>query len=77
MRLGKGFFQSFKNVRPLNQESHSSGLVKYLYSQTQTWHITHPDSREVLQFSNGQEEVRITLILTQERFCSSAMGRRR
>lgn len=40
------------------KESHSSGLVKYLYSQTQTWHITHPDSREVLQFSNGQEEIR-------------------
>jgi hypothetical protein len=46
-----------KSPNRLYQESHSSGLVKYLYSQTQTWHITHPDSREVLQFSNGQEEV--------------------
>ena len=39
------------------KETNSSGPVKYLYSQTQTWHTTHPDGREVLQFKNGQEEV--------------------
>ena len=33
------------------KESDKSGLVKYLYSQTQTWHITYPDNREVLQFN--------------------------
>ena len=36
----------------------ASGLVKYFYSQTGTWHLTYPDKREVLQFQNGQEEVR-------------------
>ncbi|XP_023336950.1 centromere protein J isoform X3 [Eurytemora carolleeae] len=40
------------------KETHSDGVVKYLYSQTQTWHTTYPDSREVLHFSNGQEEIR-------------------
>ena len=34
-----------------------SGLVRYLYSDTGTWHTTHPDGREVTQFSNGQTEV--------------------
>ena len=41
------------------KESHKTGLVRYLYSQTKTWHTTHPDGKEVLQFSNGQEEVRL------------------
>ena len=36
----------------------ASGLVKYFYSQTGTWHLTYPDKREVLQFQNGQEEIR-------------------
>ena len=36
----------------------ASGLVKYFYSQTGTWHLTYPDKREVLQFQSGQEEVR-------------------
>jgi len=40
------------------KETDKSGMVKYLYSQTQTWHITYPDNREVLQFNNGQEETR-------------------
>ena len=39
------------------KEFNSDGLVRYLYSHTQTWHITHQDGREVLQFKNGQEEV--------------------
>lgn len=39
------------------KESHKSGLVKYLYSDTTTWHTRHPDGREVTQFSNGQTEV--------------------
>ena len=39
------------------KESNRDGLVRYLYSHTQTWHITHRDGREVLQFKNGQEEV--------------------
>ena len=34
-----------------------SGLVRYLYSDTGTWLTTHPDGREVTQFSNGQTEV--------------------
>jgi len=41
------------------KESHKTGLVRYLYSQTKTWHTTHPDGKEILQFSNGQEEVRL------------------
>ena len=41
------------------KESHKSGLVKYLYSDTTTWHTRHPDGREVTQFSNGQTEVEI------------------
>ena len=28
-----------------------SGLVKYFYSQTKTWHLTYPDKKEVLQFA--------------------------
>ena len=39
------------------KESHRSGLVRYLYSDTGTWLTTHPDGREVTQFSNGQTEV--------------------
>ena len=45
------------------KETNTSGPVKYLYSQTQTWHTTHPDGREVLQFKNGQEEVDIFVLL--------------
>jgi len=41
------------------KETHSQGLVRYLYSHTQTWHTTHTDGREILQFSNGQEETRL------------------
>ena len=33
------------------KETLSSGLVKYFYSQTQTWHLTYPDGKEVLQFN--------------------------
>jgi len=40
------------------KESHKSGLVRYLYSDTTTWHTRHPDGREVTQFSNGQTEER-------------------
>ena len=40
------------------KESHSSGLVKYLYSHSQTWHTTQRDGKEVTEFSNGQREVR-------------------
>ena len=40
------------------KESHRSGLVRYLYSDTGTWLTTHPDGREVTHFSNGQTEVR-------------------
>ena len=39
------------------KESHKSGLVRYLYSDTTTWHTRHPDGSEVTQFSNGQTEV--------------------
>ena len=45
----------------------ASGLVKYFYSQTGTWHLTYPDKREVLQFQNGQEEVRYPDGSLQER----------
>ena len=45
------------------KESHSSGLVKYLYSNSNTWHTTHADGREVTEFSNGQREVGCTQIL--------------
>ena len=33
------------------KETLPSGLVKYFYSQTKTWHLTYPDGKEVLQFS--------------------------
>jgi centromere protein J len=33
------------------KETLASGLVKYFYSQTKTWHLTYPDGKEVLQFS--------------------------
>lgn len=33
------------------KESLPSGLVKYFYSQTKTWHFTYPDRKEVLQFN--------------------------
>ena len=46
------------------KESHKSGLVKYLYSDTTTWHTRHPDGREVTQFSNGQTEVEMHTIYT-------------
>ena len=45
------------------KDTNTSGLVKYLYSQTQTWHTTHPDGREVLQFKNGQEEVNQSIMV--------------
>ena len=32
------------------KETLASGLVKYFYSQTHTWHLTYPDGKEVLQF---------------------------
>ena len=41
------------------KETHSQGLVRYLYSHTQTWHTTNTDGSEILQFSNGQEETRM------------------
>ena len=41
------------------KETHNSGLVRYLYSHTQTWHTQQADGTEVLQFSNGQEETRL------------------
>ena len=39
------------------KESHKTGLVRYLYSDTATWHTRYPDGREVTQFNNGQTEV--------------------
>ncbi len=33
------------------KETLPSGLVKYLYSQTKTWHLTYPSRKEVLQFA--------------------------
>ena len=44
------------------KESHSSGLVKYLYSASNTWHTTQADGAEVTEFSNGQREVRLGLV---------------
>ena len=44
------------------KESHSSGLVKYLYSASNTWHTTQADGGEVTEFSNGQREVRLGLV---------------
>ena len=39
------------------KESHKTGLVRYLYSDTAAWHTRYPDGREVTQFNNGQTEV--------------------
>ena len=50
------------------KESNRDGLVRYLYSHTQTWHTAHQDGREVLQFNNGQEEVCV------QPFLSSSFG---
>ena len=33
------------------KETLASGLVKYFYSETHTWHLTYPDGKEVLQFN--------------------------
>ena len=41
------------------KETHSTGLVRYLYSHTSTWHTTNADGTETLQFSSGQEETRL------------------
>ena len=40
------------------KEVTGSGLTRYLYQQSQTWHTTHPDGRQTTVFSNGQTEVR-------------------
>lgn len=32
--------------------------VRYFYAETNTWHTTHADGSEVLEFSNGQREKR-------------------
>ena len=39
------------------KEVSERGVTKYLYQDSQTWHTTHPDGREVTVFSNGQTEV--------------------
>ena len=41
----------------IKETNKDEGMVKYLYSHTQTWHNTYQDGREVLVFKNGQEEV--------------------
>lgn len=41
------------------KESNPSGLVRYLYHESQTWHTKYPDGKELTQFSNGQTEVGI------------------
>ncbi len=33
------------------KENVPSGLVKYFYAQTKTWHLTYPTRKEVLQFA--------------------------
>ena len=44
----------------IKETNKDEGMVKYLYSHTQTWHNTYQDGREVLVFKNGQEEVTTT-----------------
>ena len=46
----------------IKETNKDEGMVKYLYSHTQTWHNTYQDGREVLVFNNGQEEVNMTAI---------------
>ena len=36
-------------------EERSEGLVRYLYSESQTWCTKHSDGTEITQFSNGQQ----------------------
>ena len=38
-------------------EERSDGLVRYLYSESQTWCTKHSDGTEITQFSNGQQVV--------------------
>ena len=44
----------------IKETNKDAGIVKYLYSHTQTWHNTYQDGREELIFKNGQEEVNKT-----------------
>lgn len=44
------------------KEVSESGVTRYLYQDSQTWHTTHPDGREVTVFSNGQTEVQYSVI---------------
>ena len=35
------------------KETLETGIIKYFYFQSRTWHLTYPNKREVLQFENG------------------------
>jgi hypothetical protein len=52
------------------KESLASGLVKYFYSQTHTWHLTYPDGKEVLQFSK-YDFVFLQIIQATSKACSA------
>ena len=39
------------------KEVDGSGVTRYFYHKTHTWHTKHTDGRETTVFSNGQTEV--------------------
>ena len=52
------------------KETHSNGLVRYLYSNSHTWHTTEVGGREVTEFSNGQREVTYSEVNTIYVICN-------
>ncbi|XP_030040203.2 centromere protein J [Manduca sexta] len=42
----------------VKENFYSEGRIKYFYAQTKTYHTTHPDGLEVLEFPDGQVEKR-------------------
>ncbi|XP_072934391.1 uncharacterized protein [Epargyreus clarus] len=42
----------------VKENFYDEGRIKYYYAETKTYHTTHPDGLEVLEFSDGQVEKR-------------------
>lgn len=42
----------------VKENFYSDGIIKYYYAETKTYHTTHPDGLEVLEFPDGQVEKR-------------------
>ncbi|XP_022121176.2 centromere protein J [Pieris rapae] len=42
----------------IKENFYNKGIIKYFYSESKTYHTTHPDGLEVLEFPDGQVEKR-------------------